>query len=367
MSLFADHYELYDGIMEQTGRKGKFIGLVSKLCGYLEPDQIFKLYETSRENLENNISFLNNYHISPEGIIIENESGIPIDDMQLETVYESFIFSAIVLNATKLVTNIKLEKYSDALERALAQDNIIKDYIINTGSLFTKRTMLEKIDELRADKNANISEIEYLERVYAEELQLLSNSCSEVYASLFHTEIPQKTEAKGMLAEHYSSDETAINTEKILDTKKAFLDYLKKNASDRNNYKQILGLTQATKNILLCQEMQEMGQEDDWKGTKAVLGFVCPMESDATTDEFFSNPYVKKYITPTRIGRGKLYVHALRESEEIKMMARYLIDNLKHGGIKTDDKEDNVMEPVCAIMPKGCAKMIKKAAGKVSA
>jgi len=365
MSLFADHYDLYNGIMEQTGGKGRFIGLVSKLCGYLEPDQIFKLYETSRDNLGNNISFLTKYHISPEGIIIENESGIPIDNMPLRTVYESYIFSAIVLNATKLVMNKKLEKYSDALEGALAQDNVIKDYIINTGSLFTKRTMLEKIDVLRADKNAD-SNREYLERVYAKELQLLSNSCSEVYSSLFHTEIPQKTDAEGMLAEHYSSDETAINTENILDTKNAFLDYLERNASDWNNYGQILGLTEATKNILLFQEMQEMRQNKDLELTEAVLDFVCPTGSYATTDEFFSNTFVKKYITPTRIGRGKLYVHALRESEEIKMMARYLKYNLKHGGIKTD-KDDNVMEPVCAIMPDRCARIIKRAAGKVSA
>ena len=366
MSLFADHYELYNGIMEQTGGKGKFIGLVSKLCGYLEPDQIFNLYNTSRDNLENNISFLNNYHISPEGIIIENESGIPIDDMPLRTVYESYIFSAMVLNATKLVMNQKLKKYGDALERALAQDNVIKNYIINTGPLFIKKSMLERIDALRADENANKGEIEYLEKVYAKELQRLSTSCSEVYSSIFHTEIPQKTDAKGMLAEHYSSDETAFNTENILNTKNAFLDYLERNASDQNNYKPILSLAEATKNILLFQETQEMGQNKDLELTEVVLDFVCPMGSYTTTDEFFSNTFVKKYITPTRIGRGKLYVHALRESEEIKMMARYLKYNLKHGGIKTG-KDDNVMEPVCAIMPDRCARIIKKAAGKVSA
>ncbi|NOQ37395.1 hypothetical protein GQ472_00775 [archaeon] len=365
MSLFADHYELYNGIIGKTGENGKFIGLVSKLCGHLDPDQIFELYKTSRDNLGNNMSFLNNYHISPKGRIIENESGMPIDDIPLRTVYESYIFSAIVLNATKLVMNKKLERYEEALMGALGEDTI-KNYVINTGSLFTKKSMLKKIDALGAYENADIRQIEYLEKVYAKELQQLFNSCSEVYSSLFHTDIPQKTDAKGMLAEHYNSAETALNTEKILNTKNAFLDYLKRNASDQNNYKQILSLTEATKNILLFQETQEMGQKDDWIGTEAVLDFVCPMESYATTDDFFSNDFVKKYITPTRIGRGKLYVHALRESEEIKMMARYLIDNLKHDKIETG-KEDNVMDPVCAIMPNRCAKMIKKATRKVSA
>ncbi|MCK5290340.1 MAG: hypothetical protein KAJ56_05280, partial [Candidatus Aenigmarchaeota archaeon] len=333
--------------MEQTGGKGKqpnneidfggkakFIGLVSKLCGYLEPEQIFNLYETSRKNLGNNISFLTNYHISPKGIIIENESGMPIDDMPLRTVYESYIFSAIVLNATKLVMNKKLEKYSDALEMVLAQDDVIKNYVINTGPLFTKRTMLERIDALRADKNAN-SNREYLEGVYAKELQNLSDSCSKVYSSLFHTDIPQKTDAEGMLAEHYNSAETALNTEKILNTKNAFLDYIKRNANEHNNYHKILYFAEQTGNVLNFQEDQETKQRDDWFFTNTVLDFVCPMESYATTDDFFSNRYVGMYITPTPIGRGKLYVHALRESNEMQLMARYLIDNLKHGGIKT--------------------------------
>ncbi len=365
MSGFRNHYDLYNGIMEQTGRKGMFIGLVSKLCGYLEPDQIFNLYETSRKNLGNNISFLTNYHISPEGIIIENESDIPIDDMPLRTVYESYIFSAIVLNVTKLVMNKKLAGYEDALIEALGQDDAIKNYIINTGPLFIKRTMLKKIDALRADENANRSEREYLEGVYAEELKLLSDSYTEVDSSIFHTGIPQKTDAEGMLAEHYSSDETAINTEKILDTKNAFLDYLKRNAKEHNNYHKILYFAEQTGNVLNFQEDQETRQNGDWNRTKAVLDFVCPMESYTTTDGFFSNRYVGMYITPTPIGRGKLYVHALRESKEMQLMARYLIDNLKHGGIKTS-KEDNVMDPVCAIMPNKCARMIKRTAAKVS-
>lgn len=365
MSLFADHYELYNGIIDKTGGKDMFIGLVSKLCGYLDPDQIFNLYNTSRKNLEENKDFLTNYHISPEGIITENESGIPIDDMPLRTVYESYIFSAIVLNATKLVMNKKLEMYSNALVEALKQDDAIKDYIINTGSLFTKKSKLEKIDALRADENADINQREYLEKVYAKELQYLFDSCAEVYSSLFHTEIPQKTDSEGMLAEHYNSAETAKNTEKILNTKNAFLDYLKRNANEHNNHHKILYFAEQTGNVLNFQEIQETGQNDDWMRTEAVLDFVNPMKNYATTDEFFSNPAVKRYITPTRIGRGKLYVHALRESEEIKMLARYMKYNIKHGGIKTS-KEDNIMEPVCAIMPDGCAKMIKKAAGKVS-
>ncbi len=365
MYIFNDQHQLHEGIEKQTGGEGKFIGLVSKLCGYLEPEQIFNLYETSRKNLGNNISFLNNYHISPEGIIIENESGRPVDDMPLRTVYESYIFSAIMLNVTKFVMNVKLKGYEDALIEALGQDDAIKNHVINIGSLFTKKSRLKKIDALRANENADKSEIKYLEGVYAKELKLLSDSCTEVYSSLFHTRIPQNISNEGMLAEHYSSAETAFNTENILNTKNAFLDYLERNASNLNNYRQIMGLAEATENALLCQEMQEIGENEDWDSTKAVLDFVCPVESYTTTDGFFSNPIVKTYITPGIID-SSLYVRALKESEEIKMMAKYLKYNLKRGRIKTG-KEENVMEPVCAIMPDRCARIIKKAAAKVSA
>ncbi|MEA2004474.1 MAG: hypothetical protein U9O53_05995 [archaeon] len=354
MSRFKNHYKLYDGIMEQTGGKGKFVGLVSRLCGYLEPKQIFELYEISRGNLKNNTDFINNYHMSQQGLILDKSSGKPIDDMPLRRISESYIFSAIVLNAAKLVMNKKLEMYEKVLVDAVGHSDIIKNYVLNTEFLSTKRAMLRKIDVLREDKKADSAEREYLERLYATELRDISNSCTEVYSSLFHMGIPQKADSEGVLAEHYSSAEIILNTEKILYTKNAFLSYLEQTASDQNNYRQILGFTKAIEEVLLYQETQEIRQGEDWIRTDAVLDFVCPMKSYATIDEFFSDPAVKKYITPTRIGKGRLYVHALRESEEINLMARYLIENISHGRIKLARHDKELKCAVKAIMPQKC-------------
>ena len=361
MSRFKNHYKLYDGIMEQTGGKGKFIGLVSRLCGYLEPKQVFELYEISRENLKNNTDFINNYHMSQQGLIIDKSSSKPIDDMPLRRISESYIFSAIVLNATKLVMNMKLSAYEKALVDAVGQSDIIKNYVLNTQFLSTKREMLRKIDAFKADKKADDPERKYLERLYATEIRDFSNSYTEVYSSLFHIGIPQNADREGVLADHYSSAETILNTEKILYTKNAFLGYLEQTACDRNNYRQILGLTKAIENVLLYQETQEMGQSEDWIRTDAVLDFVCPVESYATTDEFFSDPVVKRYITPTRIGKGRLYVHALRESEEINLMARYLIENISHGRIKLAKHDKELKCVVKAIMPKICESRVTDA------
>jgi len=189
--------------------------------------------------------------------------------------------------------------------------------------------MLKKIYALRANENVNISEIEYLEKVYAKELQEHSDLYTEVYSSLFHTEIPEEIGSEGFLAKHYNSDETAINTETILNTKNAFLDYLERNASELNNYRQILSLTEATENALLCQEIQESKQHKDWRLTAAVLDFACNSERYTNIGEFFKDPIVSTYITPTRIGKSRLYVRALRGSKEIQDLAKYLIENIK--------------------------------------
>ena len=68
MSGFESHYDLYNRMIDKTGRKAKFIGLVSKLCGYLESDQIFDLYNLSRDNLKNNIRILSKLEKATQSI-----------------------------------------------------------------------------------------------------------------------------------------------------------------------------------------------------------------------------------------------------------------------------------------------------------
>ncbi|MEA3229830.1 MAG: hypothetical protein U9P44_02865 [archaeon] len=364
MSIFKNHYDLYDRLNEETYGRNKFLGLVSKICSYLEADQIFELYNSSRDTLERNT----------------------------HNIGEQEIFSAIVLNVTKLVMNQKLKIYEVALESAVDKD-YIKKYVFETLFFPWEKERSRKIEFLKASGRDNDAEIKYLEKVQACELErflpelklsnniaygaaghnvevcdsyalendIIGHRSGKIFSSLFHENITADSHSDGTLAKHYKSEETIRNSSGQIKIKNNFLNHLKASANKKNNNDYIVYLAEKLGYVLSCQEIQEMKQDRDWMLTENMLDFVCsPETKDLTTGAFFADRNVQQYITPTKFKAGKLYVHALKESDEINLMAKYLIENVTNGRIRLAKKE-KILTPVHAIMPKEQAYSVQKA------
>ena len=370
--LFEDHYDLYDKINKRSDGSNKFISLISKICSHLEPYQIFDLYNTSRENIQQNKDNIKEYEI----------------------------FSSILLNVSKLVLNNKLIAYENKLANSINEEDF-KKYIIDTKFSPRAKKLEDKITIARSSKEENIEQVKYLEGLYISELErrflpelsrvssntkyakavedirnlnasglkndIIDHYCEELFSAMFHADIKavdNNLDQNQNLAKHYRSVETAKNTAKLMKLKNNYLDYLKNHKDTNKNFNKINHIAETTGEILTYQETQEMQEKDDWNLTKMVLGSINPNAKDI--NEYFSNPEVQKFLTPKRFEAGKLYVHAFKGNEEIKLMTRYLAENITKGRIhaKKDDKHEEIITPVKAIMPKKCTNRVVKAIEK---
>lgn len=349
MSLFTNHKDFYNQVLALGDGKERFIGLVSKIYSHLEDEQIFELYGIARQNIYDNLDNLG-----------ENE-----------------IFSSIVLNVSKLLMNKKLEGYDKALSQ-LVSDDIIDNYIIETQFSSREKRLREKLHSLKKTKGTK-SEIRYQQELYNKALERLLpqingkvpydindleksilkyfRESTPIKQAMFHADIPVEDKNDlGLLAEHYCSPETEKNTKLLLKTKQSFLRYL----SERpDSYKQIISLSEKVEKTLKFQEAQEQIQDEDWILTERVIDSIYLTTSGSDPQDFFNSPEVRKYLTPTRFRAGKLYVHALKESDEMRLMAEYLIENISKGRIKITP-EHELDKHVHTLMP-------KKSADKVSA
>ena len=350
MSLFADHKDFYNQVLSLGDGKERFIGLVSKIYSHLEDEQIFELYGIARQNIYDNLDDLG-----------ENE-----------------IFSSIVINVSKLILNKKLEGYDNALS-GLVSDNIIDNYIIDTQFSNREKRLRERLHILKETKSS-YSEIRYQQELYNKALERLLpringkvpydindieksilkyfRESTPIKQAMFHADIPVDDRYDcGLLAKHYSNPDTEKNTELLLKTRQGFLRYL---SDSPGKYKQIIGLAEKVDKALKFQEVQEQIQDEDWMLTEKVIDSIYSTTLSSDSQEFFNSPEVKKYLTPTRFKAGKLYVHALKECEEIRLMAEYLIENVSKGRIKITP-EHELGKHVQILMPKKSADNISAA------
>ncbi|MBW6461917.1 MAG: hypothetical protein K0B07_02630 [DPANN group archaeon] len=350
MSLFTDHKDFYNQVLSLGDGKERFIGLVSKIYSHLEDEQIFELYSIAKQNIYDN----------------------------LDDIGENEIFSSIVLNVSKLLLNKKLESYDKALSE-LITDEIIDNYIIEIQLSNREKRLRDKLYTIKKTKGID-SETIYQQELYNKALERFIPRISSigtpynvndleksvlkyfrestpVKQAMFHTIIPaDKKNNISLLAEHYRHHETEKNSKLLLKIKEGFLRYLSESPL---KYKQINSLAEKVEKTLQFQEAQEQIQDDDWDLTEKVIDFIYPTTIDSNPQDFFNSPDVRKYLTPTRFKTGKLYVHALKESEEIRLMAEYLIENISKGRIKIT-QEHELDKQVQILMP-------KKSADKVSA
>lgn len=417
MSLFKDHKDLYKILLEQAHGKERFIALIAKVCGHLEPDQIYELYELSRERLLREESYFDDdmfssiiYDKSAKEFFFDDDAYIEKDivsligrDLSMNVIEDVIkwytenylkkkddikneIFSSMVLNVTKLVINAKLEGYTDVLHKIIDNSDIVEKYILDS-KLFPKEKSLrreiaglkEKQGKYKSKYFDNSSNIEHLEKWYNEllkrrfnpenigsgyydinnlEKSIINHYTNELIPSLFHAEITVDDNANGKLAEHHRSEGSIKKAEKMSKIKNNFVRYLEDNANKGNNYGKVIGLINLVGDTLNFQEIQEMNQEIDWGLTEAVLDTVCPTEKGSKPHVFFGDPNVKEYITPSNFGAGSLYIKGFRNNEEIHLMTKYVVKNIRHG--KIDLTEDEDIKSIYAILPEDHADYIYK-------
>ncbi len=363
--IFDDHKELYSSLIKNSGKSGsRLIGKLSSIISGYEPEQIFELYDTSRESLKRS----------------------SYEDK------EKNIFAAVILNTTKLIINDSLEGYASKLNKELSQNHdIIERYIIDTNKVYVperSKKLKEKISKLKSHGNSNKKEIEYLESLYDGEIQKspkryeeLSGMKSEVFCALFQMdEIDKEKKEDSTLSRFYRRDDTKRRNTKMNSIKKEFLSYAERKARDSplydDEYNELIESLRMVGKYGAYQEIQESNEMHDWKMTSRVLSGLCPdcLKSreayewadkkldgycwDMTDIEelvapeikrynretFFRSEDVNRYITPKSLDKGKLYVQTIKNSREIHKMIEFSMKHIMNESIDKGKRDNHLKE-----------------------